>query len=138
MFIIQKPSLAAAGALLLVTGFSVRSGTTASRATYVTFSGPVALPGVMLKPGTYVFELPSSTTGVHVVSVRDAATSRPCFVGLSQRIERPAGSVPPVMLGEGPPGVPPPIIAWYPRGESAGHKFIYRWPLKRLAVGCEP
>ena len=81
---------------------------------YVTFSGPVALPGVTLKPGTYVFEMPSSTTGLYVVSVRDAAGSRPCFIGLTQRIERPAGNVPPVML---------PIIAWYPRGESAGHKI---------------
>ena len=123
---IQKPTLAAAGALLLVTGFSVQGGTTANRTTYVTFSGSVALPGVRLRPGTYVFEMPSSTTGLQVVSVRDAAGSCPCFIGLTQRIERPAGNVSPVILGEGPAGAPPPIIAWYPRGESAGHKFIYQ------------
>lgn len=137
MVFVHKPTVAAAGVFLLVSGFSVQGGPTPSRTSYVTFSGPVALPGVMLEPGTYVFEMPNSTTGVPVVSVRDAATSRPCFVGLSERIERPAGGVPPVVLGEGPPGVPPPIIAWYPRGESTGHKFIYRWPLKRLAVGCQ-
>ena len=125
MFISQQ-TLLTAGALLLVTGFSVEGGTTANRTTYVTFSGPVGLPGVTLKPGTYVFEMPSSTNGLQVVSVRDAAGYRPCFIGLTQRIERPAGNVPPVMLGEGPAGEPPPIIAWFPRGESAGHGFIYR------------
>jgi hypothetical protein len=43
------------------------------------------------------------------------ATSRPAGA--------PAGQV--VSLGESTDGTPPPVVAWYPLGESQGYRFIY-------------
>src|SRR6516164_3213044 len=79
----------------------------------LTFSGPVALPGVVLPAGTYTFERPSwnSPDIVRVVS-RDR--KRPYFMGYTRRVDRPAGAADQfVTFGEAPAGAPPPITVWY-------------------------
>ena len=94
--------------------------------TRITFSSPVALPGVTLGAGTYVFELADPDTGRSVVLVRNKER-RICYLGMTHRVERPAGlrTDQPVLLGESPRGVPPPIKSWYPDGDNAGRQFIY-------------
>jgi hypothetical protein len=94
--------------------------------TRITFSGPVALPGMTLGAGTYVFELADPDTGRRVVLVRNKER-RVFYVGMTNRVERPAGlrAHQPVLLGESPRGVPPPIKSWYPEGDNVGHEFIY-------------
>src|SRR5262249_9289862 len=51
----------AAAVGLAAAAAAAHAGTNASRLTYLTFSGPVALPGVSLTAGTYAFELADST-----------------------------------------------------------------------------
>jgi len=94
---------------------------------YVTFSGPVRLPGVTLQAGTYVFEVADGMNIRDVILVRNKATSRACFFGLTRRVDRPAGlrRDQSVTLGETQKGVPPPILGWYPIGDSIGHEFSY-------------
>ena len=94
--------------------------------TRITFSGPVALPGVTLGAGTYEFEFANADTGRNVVLVRNK-NRRVCYLGLTNRVERPAGlrTNQLVLLGESPRGVPPPIKSWYPDGGSAGREFMY-------------
>src|SRR5437762_14242677 len=64
---------------------------TASRLTYLTFSGPVALPGVTLDAGTYAFELVDPASSSNVVVVRDRNRTRPFYMGLTMVVPRPAG-----------------------------------------------
>lgn len=110
--------LAAGGASVLAFG-------NASRLTYLTFSGPVALPGVTLDAGTYAFELvdPGSNTAV---VVRNRARTKAYFLGLTQLISRPAGASnrSTVSFGEAPRGEPKPIVAWYPPDTAYGLQFI--------------
>jgi hypothetical protein len=119
----------ACGALiaLAMTAATLSAVTLTSRE-YVTFSGPVALPGVTLAAGTYVFEVANPMSGGDIILVRNRATYRPCFLGFSARVDRPAGlrQDQSVTLGETPKGVPPPILGWYPMGESTGHEFSYK------------
>ena len=97
------------------------------RSNYLTFSGPVALPGVTLQAGTYIFERVVATEP-DIVVVRDRARSKIYFMAFTQRTERPAGMTrgTAVTLGEARPGTPVPITAWYPLDSRSGHRFVYR------------
>jgi hypothetical protein len=120
-------TIAAIGALFL--GLAVAASTRANgnpeRTTYLTFSGAVAIPGTELPAGTYIFELPSQTSaGLVRVSSRDR--SKVYLTGYTLEVNRPAGAESAlVSFGEAPRGVPRPIKAWFPTGDSIGRQFIY-------------
>jgi hypothetical protein len=114
----------------LVLGLSVASSggaapMAAGQRNYLTFSGPVGLPGVTLPGGTYTFELiPLHPDIVRVLS-RDG--SRLYFTGFARQVPRPDGvnASHLVTFSETVRGVPPRIKAWYPLGVRAGHEFLY-------------
>ena len=97
-----------------------------SRMTHVTFTGPVALPGVTLGGGTYIFEL-ASPTSLDLVRVLSRDRSRVYLTAFTTQVRRPAGMPADrlVSIGESPAGTPAPITAWYPLGDVMGHRFIY-------------
>jgi hypothetical protein len=94
---------------------------------FLTVNVPIALPGVALAPGTYIFELADPSGRVDLVRVSSQDRSRVYFTGFTERIERPAGQRAdrPLTLGESPAGAPRPILAWYPSHESTGHQFVF-------------
>ena len=95
---------------------------------HLTFSGPVALPGVTLRAGTYIFELADPTVSYTLVRVLSRDRSRVYLTAFTMTTERPAGMPADrlVSFGEAPAGFAPPITAWFPVGESTGHQFIYQ------------
>jgi hypothetical protein len=107
---------------------AVTAHANASRTTYLTFSGPVRLPGVALGTGTYIFELADPIGGSGAVRVMSADRRTSYFLGFTTAVQRPRRLNPNAMvsLGESAPGSTPPITAWWPIGESTGHAFIYR------------
>jgi hypothetical protein len=121
----------AALAFALVTVFAappMHAGATLSNVNRVTFNSPVALPGVILPAGSYVFEAGALFMSPHIVRVTSPDYQKQYFVGLTQRVRRPA-NMPPnqvVALAEAPVGNPPPIRAWYPINSQSGHEFLYR------------
>ena len=113
--------------LLAVASTHVSAGA-APRINYLTFSQPVALPGVVLPAGTYAFE--EAPGGAHrdVVLVTDRGGQTPFYLGFTMPVRRPE-SLPddqPMEFGEAPAGSPIPIAVWYPVGSSTGHEFLYR------------
>src|SRR5713226_10573891 len=78
--IMQRLSSVLASALLvgIVTGLSVRpaQASEVDKLTYLTFSGPVEIPGVGLPAGTYIFKIANPNSGLDVVQVlsRDRKT----------------------------------------------------------------
>jgi hypothetical protein len=100
-------------------------GQSANRTTFVTVSGPVALPGVTLGAGTYVFEVIDPITNNDIVTVLNKDRSKVYYSGFTRRVDRPTGQVGAVSIEEAPPGAAPRILAWYPIGLSTGHGFIY-------------
>ncbi|HEY6508694.1 MAG TPA: hypothetical protein VIY56_11825 [Vicinamibacterales bacterium] len=102
---------------------SVARGDTAT----LSFNRPVALPGVTLTAGAYVFEVVDAGS-LEVVRVSKQATGTPQFMGFTHRVGRPdrlRGRLSAVTIGEARPGEPAPITVWYPADGSDGRRFIY-------------
>ena len=113
-------------AIVLAAGALVTRAATDRQTTYVTFSGAVALPGVTLEPGTYVFERVAAGTPDAVV-VRGADHRTVHYMGTTQPSARPAwlAGGRHIVFGERRAGAPLPIAAWYPTGETFGYRFVY-------------
>jgi hypothetical protein len=98
-----------------------------SKLTYLKFNRPVALPGVVLGPGEYAFELVNPMTSRNVVRVSNKLRTNTYAMTITRPVHRPkaldAKAV--VTLGEARPGEAVPIKAWFPIGESTGYEFIY-------------
>ena len=92
---------------------------------YITFSRSVALPGVELAAGTYVFSLASSNnpSAVRVLS-RDRR--KIYLTAFTIDTARPAGLTAPVTFGEVVSGQAPRIKAWFPSDREHGRQFMYR------------
>jgi hypothetical protein len=97
------------------------------RTMYITFNRPVALPGVELRAGTYVFELAAPTNTNALVRVTSKNRDKVYLMAFTVGVDRPrsmrADQV--VTLGEAAPGKAPRIHVWFPAGESQGRQFIY-------------
>jgi hypothetical protein len=100
--------------------------------TYLTFSEPVALPGVTLPPGTYRFVHPdcATTGGLLQVSNEDGTEVYGTFLTIpEQRTALTTQSE--VVFAEMPAGSPEAIKAWFYPGEMTGDGLIYP---KRVAA----
>jgi hypothetical protein len=115
---------------ILTTVAAVLIGTASQANTHLTvvnnltFRGPVALPGVTLPAGTYVFQRDPNANGI--VRVMTPNYQQMLYVGFTAKVLRPRGFRSAVSFGEATAGEPIPIVAWYPVGSSEGHKFLYR------------
>jgi hypothetical protein len=107
---------------------SMQAGANLSNVNRVTFNRPVALPGVVLLPGSYAFEAGALGMNPNIVRVTSSDNQNLYFVGFTTRVARPANMAASeiVSLGEAAIGQPTPIRAWYPIGSSTGHEFRYR------------
>ena len=92
----------------------------------LTFSKPVALPGVSLGAGTYVFERAAPNGALEVVRVSSRDGRSVYFMGFTELVNRPAGNTPAITFNEAPKDAPLPIKEWYPTFASTGHRFLYR------------
>ena len=98
-----------------------------SRRMYVKFSRPVALPGVALGAGVYLFELPDPVGASDVVRVSSQDRRMVYFTAFTRIVERPVYDLEqPVSFGEAPASQPQPITAWWPAGAPTGREFIYQ------------
>jgi hypothetical protein len=114
--------LTAVAAVLI--GTASQANTQRTDVNNLTFRRAVALPGVTLPAGTYVFERDSNANGI--VRVMTPNYQQLLYVGFTAKVLRPRGFQSVVSFGEAPAGEPIPIVAWYPVGSSEGHKFLYR------------
>jgi hypothetical protein len=119
-------ALAAAAVALMTVTLATGQAWSNPRANHLTFNGAVALPGVRLPAGTYVFEVMVPGGARQVVRV-SGTDGHHYFMGFTQTVERPRGArtAPIVTLGEAPAGTPPPVSTWYPIGSAHGHRFLY-------------
>lgn len=108
-------------------GTAGAAGVSAARTNYLTFSGPVALPGVQLQAGTYIFERATPDSHANVVRVLSRDRMHVYLLAFTRQVARPIDWRPgqAIALGEPARGVPPPVRVWYPIDELIGHEFIY-------------
>jgi hypothetical protein len=100
--------------------------TTADKRTYFTFSQPVALPGVTLPAGTYMFRLADDTTTRKVINVQNQqGTQSLAMLHTMPAYRTDAPNDPEVRFMETAAGAPVAIRAWWAPGETTGYAFIY-------------
>jgi hypothetical protein len=100
--------------------------TTADKRTYFTFSQPVALPGVTLPAGTYMFRLADDTTTRKVINVQNKqGTQSLAMLHTMPAYRADAPNDPEVRFMETAAGAPVAIRAWWAPGETTGYAFIY-------------
>src|SRR5262245_24026309 len=89
---------------------------------YLTFSGPVALPGVSLGTGTYVFTRPAP--GVLQVFNADHRQAYAMVSTIPVRRSSPTDQYAVVLGPPAAPGTPPRLQAWFVPGETMGQQLI--------------
>jgi hypothetical protein len=99
---------------------------TSDKRTYFTFSQPVALPGVTLPAGTYMFRLADDTTSRKVIQVANKAGTQSFAMLHTMPVYRTdAPRDPEVRFMETAAGAPVAVRAWWQEGERTGYGFIY-------------
>lgn len=94
--------------------------------TYFTFSGPIALPGVTLPAGRYLFRIVDTTTSRKVIQVLDENQKKPFTMANTipdQRRDPPKDAT--VAFYESARGTPAAVKSWWYPGETIGYQFIY-------------
>ncbi len=125
---IRKPLVTALAVVLLAGASIVPTGAhaNATHKMYLTFNRPVALPGVSLGTGTYIFEIPDATADHRLVRVSNLDRSIVYYMAFTALLDRPAGMKHDqvISFGETAPDRPQPITVWWPE-DSQGREFIY-------------
>jgi hypothetical protein len=122
-----KTTVAAACATLALTAGAATAQTIPpDRTTYVTFSGPVSVPGTTLPAGTYTFRLLNSDTNRNVVQIFDREGMKLYTTLLAIPATRPEASGDPIItFKETPSDRPPAVRYWYYAGDTAGNELVY-------------
>jgi hypothetical protein len=128
-------TLATAVIAVLAPPAASAQGVPEDKRVFFTFSGPVAVPGVTLPAGQYLFRLPTKIASGerHVMQVlsADGRNSYAMFFGISaNRADYP--TKPEVRFMETAAGTPPAVKTWWYPGDKAGYEFIYPKEQARL------
>jgi hypothetical protein len=129
--------------VVLVGAASGANAFTSDKRTYFTFSQPVALPGVTLPAGTYMFRLADDTTTRKVIQVSNKEGTQSFAMLHTMPVYRPdAPRDPEVRFMETASGAPIAVRAWWQQGERTGYGFIYSKEqlaaLNRSVASAEP
>jgi hypothetical protein len=113
-------------ALLLGATFAAAQGLDTNRTTIVTFSAPVALPGVTLPAGSYMFRLADSQTNRNIVQVFDKDHTKifATILAIPAQRSKPADETV-ITFKESPAAAAPALQYWYYPGETLGQEFAY-------------
>ena len=118
--------IALTGWLLLAWIPSTAAADAWNKKTYVTFGEPVEVPGGMLPPGKYVFQLADSPSNRHIVQIlsADQKQVRATILAISSFRVQVADKTA-LMFYEMPGGRPQALKSWYYPGDSYGQRFAY-------------
>ena len=119
-------SIIAVACTALLLGAGGAAAQTSDRTTYVTFSGPVSIPGKTLPAGTYTFRLAESPADRHIVQIfdREQAQLFATLLAVPAERDRPEGE-PVITFRETPSNMAPALRYWYYAGEKGGNEFVY-------------
>ena len=122
-----KSVVGAAVVVIALSALSAGVFASSSNTMYLTFSGPVGLPGITLPAGTYIFERVDMPDRIDLVRVSARNRSHVYLTAFTEIVQRPHSlkSSQAVTFREGRPGVAPEIASWFPMGAVEGHKFVY-------------
>jgi hypothetical protein len=94
--------------------------------TFLTFSGPVQVPGMTLDAGKYVFKVTESSSDRFIVQVLSDSEQHLYTTLLAipnYHMTTPEKTI--VTFYEAPSGQPQPLKAWFYPGDNYGRQFVY-------------
>jgi hypothetical protein len=103
-----------------------QGGTDSNLTTRLTFNQPIALPGVTLAAGSYVFERANPLGAIDIVRVSSGDRRFVYYMGYTELVHRPTAGANAIVFGEASQGSATPIREWYPTGSTLGHRFLFR------------
>lgn len=113
-------------AALLAIAAGAATAQPVDKRTFFTFSQPVAVPGVTLPAGKYLFRLANADTSQDVVQVLSADGKKPYAMFFAWRPQRPdAPSDPEIRFMETAAGMPRAVRTWWYPGLRSGYEFVY-------------
>jgi hypothetical protein len=93
------------------------------------FSAPVEIPGQVLAPGKYVFELANDSSDLNLVQIfAEDSNGKESLVATLQTIPDYVSNTPDkplIHFEERPSGSPEAIHSWFYPGENTGWEFVY-------------
>ena len=116
-------------AVLVVLVCALASGAnafTSDKRTYFTFNRPVALPGMTLPAGTYMFRIANTETSRNVIQVSNKQGTESFALLMTIQAQRP--DVPKdseIRFLETASGAPAAVGTYWYMGERTGYEFIY-------------
>jgi hypothetical protein len=120
-------ALCCAAAIAATTAPLAQAQTTAwSKKTFLTFSGPVQIPGKTLGAGTYTFQMADLIADRHVLQILDKDGKSLIATVMTmphKMVTPPENNV--VMFSERPAGSAPAIQMWHYPGVEMGNEFVY-------------
>jgi|SRR5688572_9499249 len=122
----RSVSRVVAAALVAVMAPALANAETYDKLAYLTFNGPVQIPGVTLHAGTYSFRLANPATSRNVLQVvsNDGAIVYATFHTIPDS-RTVVTSEPVVSFRETPAGVPAAVKSLFYGGEHNGYEFVY-------------
>ena len=122
-----KRFISASALVLLVHGMAgTADAFTYDKRTYFTFNQSVALPGVTLPAGTYMFRLADPDTTRRVIQVSDKQGTQSYALLLTMPADRAdASKDSEIRFLETPASAPRAVSAWWYVGDRTGYEFIY-------------
>ena len=119
--------LCCAAAIVATTAPLAQAQTTQwNKKTFLTFSGPVQVPGKTLAAGTYTFQMADLIANRHVLQIldKDEKSIIATVMTVPSRRSAPAEKNV-VMFSERPAGSAPAVQMWYYPGVETGNEFVY-------------
>lgn len=120
--------LAIGGAVLMAAALipTVSHADEWDKKTFLTFSGPVQIPGMTLDAGKYVFKLLESPSDRYIVQVFNESEQHLYTTLLAipnYHLKTPEKTI--VTFYEAPVGQAQPLKAWFYPGDNVGRQFVY-------------
>jgi hypothetical protein len=118
--------IAICAALLVAMSAPALRADSVNKKTVLAVSEAVQVPGMVLQPGTYVFELPNNPLDRNIVRVFDEDQSHllTTFMAIPDYRLKPTNHTV-IQLEERESNAPQAIHTWFYAGESDGLEFIY-------------
>lgn len=98
-----------------------------NKKTIVTLNDSLEVPGTVLDPGTYVFQLADSPSNRHIVQIWTADGQyliTTILAAPAYRVEAADRNI--FELDERPAGMPMALRKWFYPGDNMGQEFVYR------------
>ncbi len=117
-------AMALLGTLAFVVG--IAGANQEDKKTVFTFHNSVQVPGLVLKPGVYIFKLAGSDSDRNVVQIYNEDQSKliTTVLAVPNSQLRPSGQII-LTYSEEPPNEPAAVEAWFYPGDSYGQQFVY-------------